>query len=537
MAAGGMSNQLMYVARVLRDQLDDLLEGTAEAPRLRSTLEFAAQHILVSRDAPSNNVVGSRRKGKERATTNAGRFYGSSSSEELLNPRLWSTLPSKLVIRIFAHLSLPKMKLLRLLSKNWKRRIDSEDSFLRNYYRDNTDFRQVWDEACTSKFALICPEQIMDDGVPRWYRQGKFWVNAFDLRTNKWYSALYKADPSWHNLTVCACDGGLICFMYKVEDEMMGIMRQFIYRPTRGTRQDIVRFVVWNPATGDEVEVPLLRLDVEDDENDENHDYDSDDEFNDENHEYDSDDSCLPQSKFHRLHTHPEAVKLLVDRESKHYKLMVVNSRGKRGNYEVSVYEGGSSGWTIQENFPDNVSGYTQRCALKPLERIPTGAWLYEFPKQTLRHLKFPKGEHISGRRTIIAVNSVVTGDQVFLLYRIVGMQVYQIVEYFYEAGKFREVKVQSCSPLDNLPQVDQYTLRLHSCQGFLMVSAYPKSFSSSHQRHWFCDLRTGRWRRLPPLAEDKKFKVDDVMCELQWNIVPRKIYMMLGDGRKVLIR
>lgn len=48
-----MSNRLLYVARVLRDQLNDLFEGTTEAPRLRSTLESAAQDILVSRDDPN----------------------------------------------------------------------------------------------------------------------------------------------------------------------------------------------------------------------------------------------------------------------------------------------------------------------------------------------------------------------------------------------------------------------------------------------------------------------------------------------------
>lgn len=81
MGGEGISNQLLCVAHVLRQQLDDLLAGTTEALNCRGTLEFAAQNILVSQDAPSKNVVGTQRKGKERMTTNDRRFQGNFSSK------------------------------------------------------------------------------------------------------------------------------------------------------------------------------------------------------------------------------------------------------------------------------------------------------------------------------------------------------------------------------------------------------------------------------------------------------------------------
>lgn len=80
-------------------------------------------------------------------------------------------------------------------------------------------------------------------------------------------------------------------------------------------------------------------------------------------------------------------------------------------------------------------------------------------------------------------------------------------------------MKYHSCSPLDNLYEAE-YRLKLHSCQGFLMVSAFQtKSSSGSHQIHWFCDLLTGRGVNFRHWQGTKE---DDVMCDLQRNIIPR---------------
>lgn len=64
--AEGMSNLHLHVARVLRDQLDDLLTRNAGATGIRSTLEFAAAHILVSEDSFRKISVGTQRRGLKR---------------------------------------------------------------------------------------------------------------------------------------------------------------------------------------------------------------------------------------------------------------------------------------------------------------------------------------------------------------------------------------------------------------------------------------------------------------------------------------
>lgn len=128
-------------------------------------------------------------------------------------------------------------------------------------------------------------------------------MNSYDLRTNERYSALYAAHLDRHLITICACDGGLVCFMYKLEDLYMDLRRQ---EGLGLQEEDMVRFAVWNPATGGEAALPQIHVDPED-----------------ERYQYDG----RPR-KFDRIHNHPRAVLFSVDRETKDFKLMVVTGAG-----------------------------------------------------------------------------------------------------------------------------------------------------------------------------------------------------------------
>ena len=91
-----MSNLHLHIAQVLRDQMDDLLTRNREAKGIRSTLEFAASHILVFEDSFRKISVGTQRRGLKRGFKQGPRLEQSSSGE-LMDPEIWKTLRSHLL--------------------------------------------------------------------------------------------------------------------------------------------------------------------------------------------------------------------------------------------------------------------------------------------------------------------------------------------------------------------------------------------------------------------------------------------------------
>lgn len=148
-------------------------------------------------------------------------------SEKLMN----RSLPLQVMYSIFSRLPVPQLKRMCIVSKNWNQSMEMQGS----------EFWQVCDEAFSSRFALI------SDGDT----DGKFSVNTFDLRTKSWHAFQYTTCTRGRSLvTICACDGGLVCFLFKpskMEFEEVG------WQPEMG-------ILVWNPATGDEITLPGLAL-------------------------------------------------------------------------------------------------------------------------------------------------------------------------------------------------------------------------------------------------------------------------------------
>jgi hypothetical protein len=457
--AEGMSNLHLHVARVLRDQLDDLLTRNTEAKGIRSTLEFAAPHILVSEDSFWKISVGTQRRGLKRGFKR-GPGMGQSSSGELMDPEIWKTLPSHLLHLVLAQLHLV---LAQILSKEWKRSVDMPWS----------EFRQVCAEARSSRFAVICPGD----------KDGKFSVNTFDLRTCRWHAFTYMAPPGRSEVTICACDGGLVCLLFKTRER-----RPHVWPPE-------VCISVWNPLTGDECLLPGF------------------DSF-----------------------SHEGAVKLSVDRETKSFKVMLVSTvkRRNRGDnetqtYQVAhVYDSVTRDWeklissnvimlnshccagpAQRERPPNSRAGWASP---NPMEGILGGVCTYDPAEGKLKN-NLHKFNQRGGKSVLRS--STFAEEHLFVLFSVRDPPLYGIRQYRYN-GEYTVVKIYRCPPLDKFPQLGS-SMKLHACKGFVIVSAHLQ------QCRWLLDLSTGAWRDLPALAEDMtKSHVEFVMCELQWSVVPK---------------
>ena len=137
-----------------------------------------------------------------------------------LEPGLWGNLPKELLLLVFSHLSASGISQLRLLSKDWKRNVDTDSEFSR--LLNETVYPRM--------FGLIAGPVCI--GV------GRLWAGGlFDGKSDRWHSfEIFVGDVSH---TMVAADGGLICC---VSERAM--------RP--------LSIVVSNPLIGKHVELPFL---------------------------------------------------------------------------------------------------------------------------------------------------------------------------------------------------------------------------------------------------------------------------------------
>lgn len=389
-----------------------------------------------------------------------------------MDPEIWKTLPSHLLHLVLAQLPVPDIKGLPILSKEWKRIVDMPWS----------EFRQVFEaEAPSSRFAVICPGD----------KDGKFSVNSFDLRTCRWHAFTYMAPLGRSEVTICACDGGLVCFLLKTRER-----RPQVWPPE-------VRISVWNPLTGDECLLPGF-------------------------------DSFSPRG----------AVKLTVDRESKSFKVVLVSivRRRIRGDnetqtYQVAhVYDSVTRDWeklilsnrllnshccagpAERERPPNSLAGWASP---NPMQGILGGVCTYDLAEGKLKNNLHKFNQR--GGQSVLRSSTFAEGH-LFVLFSVRDPPLYGIGQYRYN-GEYTKVKNYRCPPLDKFPQLGS-SMKLDACKGFVIVSAHLQ------QCRWLFDLSTGRWRDLPALAEDMtKSHVEFVMCELQWTVVPKSGFQELRES------
>ena len=356
-----------------------------------------------------------------------------------MNPMLWGDiLPQELKQLIFARLPLPEIKHLRVLSKEWKSSIDTAGSL----------FREVCAQASTRMFALITPGN----------KDGIFHVNAYDPRlASRWHVVKYTAPGDRLSVTICACDGGLACFLFRTSSVREGAQ---------------VYLSVWNPLTGDENELPVL--------------------------------DSLKRSRASGI-----AVQLCVDHHTKRYKVTVVVMDVSGFHGVVHGYDSGTRQWsTAMTTSNSDILGYAYHCKASLAShccRSIRGHWKYNFARREVGHYK-------------LQVSNAYTDYRYFRLWKPPENRrgtYYVLEEHFcHRTRKYQRAKKHRCSFLEGFARGDpEQKVNLYSCKGFLVLCASPCL--------WLYDLITCKWQDLPALPQDLILREWDVMCELQWNIVP----------------
>lgn len=344
-----------------------------------------------------------------------------------------------------------------------------------------------------------------------------FGVSAYDLRTKKWYEAIYTSDR--HYLSICACEAGLVCFVYYVVDHQMAATRKL-------KMEDQMRLFVWNPLTGDEDQLPALPRYVN-------------------------------QRAFHRV------VQLSVDRERKGYTVRLISRMSRMSGtqriperYETAVYNTESRFWFSDQCQYENQAldrfayGRSYRCAHNYIiEDVLKGIWSYDFANRVLIDARTDLD--FTHERPVVFPTSRIafTDGRVFRLYKGGTSEPYLIEELQYPQGEVPPhgtctiVKQHTCAPLDNLREVQHSFMWLFACKGYLMVVAKKNSDRKKRRRRqehglcdlftehhlWLYDLSTDTWTDLPSFRDSADFAngesflpFRDLMCELQWDILPK---------------
>jgi len=141
-----------------------------------------------------------------------------------LDPDVWGTLPTDLLLLVFSRLPVVDICKLRVLSKTWKQIIDSAGS---NFSRllENTTYSNMF-------------------GIISLKSESQFSGMVVDVKASQQRAYALKVNPSENYMTTMgAADGGLVCFV------------------SRGSMSPWV-IVVMNPLTGKKIELPgLLSID------------------------------------------------------------------------------------------------------------------------------------------------------------------------------------------------------------------------------------------------------------------------------------
>lgn len=135
-----------------------------------------------------------------------------------MDPDLWAKLPTELLQLVFSHLPVVGVRQLRLLSKTWKRAVDSIDS----------EFHRLLEKT-------MYPYMF---GVVALKSEGEFSGMVVDVKKRQTHALEINASENYVT-TMGAADGGLVCFVSRG-----GMHPCFI--------------IVMNPLTGKKIELPGL---------------------------------------------------------------------------------------------------------------------------------------------------------------------------------------------------------------------------------------------------------------------------------------
>ena len=315
----------------------------------------------------------------------------------------------------------------------------------------------------------------------------RLWARVFDKDSNRWHVFRINDEP-W--VQIIAADGGLVCFVSKA-------------RRREGVRGLCI--TVLNPLTQDRNELPISE---------------------------------------HISGTQPTMVQLSVDRDSKQYKVIVVDSRARTDCFKggkAYVYDSVTRKWSEAERSLDTVLGLSyewhQDDEYCDEQTECSGPWAYDFAKKQLYELP-----------VLFRKCHALTKDRLFVLHVVhrraekipheyprvphgkipcLFYPVYCITEYQAQrhgtGWMWVQVNAHRCGPFERLPK-GEHTMKLYANGGSLMVCLKNDEPSRSPYQYdfaWIYDMSTRKWRDLPALNEDELVcDVFDDMCELSWDTI-----------------
>ena len=303
-------------------------------------------------------------------------------------------------------------------------------------------------------------------------------IKMFDVEAHKWHKFEMTLQPECDCHTMAACDGGLVCFVSRILD----------------TVADPLRIVVLNPLTKEYKVLPTL----------------------------------APLNK-----VQPQMVQLIMDRETKCYKVVLVGKKNRRtGTVSAKVYSSATGRWSNPDPVPEQlIFGYHFRWTPDEDDQLAAervGPCAYACHEAEFLKL----GDHVT-----LSLDSckgyALVNDRLFVLHNETRHYsngiVYRFVLSEYQGQRsspyWVRVRVHDCTPLKrgstNRPLSENYYMLLHACRDYLMITVQNIELGAFKLiRMFLYDLSTFKWQEIPavPWGIDGR---DATMCELHWDAVP----------------
>lgn len=333
--------------------------------------------------------------------------------------------------------------------------------------------------SATSAFKVVCA-----DANPKLFAiisgfcfTGKFDVKVYDMKSNTWHATMIDTGYTEPFNTMNACDGGLVCFLC-----------------TSAKSHVRLPIIVCNPLTRSMRALPL--------------------------------------------HTHkgqPRMLQLVMDRNTKFYKVIVVVDDINNGNLTAELFHSETGVWT-SANLPEPRlffgyqhiwEGYEDRDS----EYVPTALspCVYDCAEREFLELQVAE----NWLEDAVMKSYALVHDHLFVLqktdHREVDVEgggtILAGPEYFISEFQGRKVaphwiKINDhrCSNLGYPASSTYYWPSVYACGGFLLVVTHNIGSTYLNGLERLYDLSTGTWHALPALQEICSV---DLMCELRWDAVP----------------
>lgn len=339
-----------------------------------------------------------------------------------------------------------------------------------------------WNQKLTSTnsdFKMVCA-----DANPKLFAiisgycfKGKFEVNVFDMKSNTWHATTIDTGYEEPFNTMNACDGGLVCFLC-----------------TSAKSHVRLPIIVCNPLTRSMRALPL--------------------------------------------HAHKGPVgmlQLVMDRNTKFYKVIVVVNDINNGNLTAELFHSETGVWTSANlansslffGYQHMWEGYEDR----DFEYVATAFSPCIYDCAEGEFLELQVAENLF--EEAVKKSYALVHDCLFVLQKTDdrevdvggGGTILAGPEYFIRefrgqkvAPHWIKVKDHRCNNLGYLASNNYYWPSIYACGGFLLVVTHNLASTYLNGLEKLYDLSTGKWHALPAFQEICSV---DLMCELQWDAVP----------------